>query len=329
MKSALLRVLAWLVLCWLGGWSAQAQQVTVSLGMSFDQAAGALEQCGGLDIGGFPALPRTSWWMENFGMRVVLGERAGRLNQISYSAKGETGNNDFRPGEISQPVASLKFDVAKKTFVPDRLPAAPTLEATEGRWFVRVELLVVAVPPETALPLLPDLHDESKVDAAYTRIIAAIQRKEARLIDYPVTYSLSGEKADTETNFEKIYPTQFGSPTAVGDPTKGRSDGMPTEFEKRNVGASLEVVSTVRNDGAWIELNLRAQSVEHDGADAYEYLKLPGITGKVEQPRFYSNKDNACLIVRPGRRVLVGVHRSARTGEIELHLIQALATQIP
>jgi len=49
---------------------------------------------------------------------------------------------------------------------------------TQGdpQWNVRVEVLMVAMPQEKALAILPDLRDSAKIDGAVTEILNAINR---------------------------------------------------------------------------------------------------------------------------------------------------------
>ena len=325
MKSPFLRVLA-LPVCWLALRSARAEEVTISLGMPFDQVIEAIQKCNGQDTGDDPEPGGYHWLLRNCGVQVGLSEHYGKLNRLRYSSNGTT----------DQSAQSLKFDPEKGTFTAEALPSAPAAGAADGtRWIVRVEVLFVALASEKALSLLPDLRDPGKVDAAYAQLMAAIQRKEARLIGYPMIWSPSGQKSTAETIFEKIFPTGFDPspaappPGSYGPPPVERTEAVPAVFDKRNAGVTLEVESVVDEGGEWIEINIQPQHVEFDGMDSYEVQHGTGAINKVEQPRFFTNKDSFSVTVRNGQRLLVGVHKSQRSDEVELHILQAVATPVP
>ena len=55
--------------------------------------------------------------------------------------------------------------------VRQRIKASP-------HWIVRVDVLMVAMPQEKLLPMLPDLRDPTKIDAAVANC-CAVRRKRA------------------------------------------------------------------------------------------------------------------------------------------------------
>lgn len=57
-------------------------------------------------------------------------------------------------------------------------------EAAEANWNVAVDVQILAVPQDVALPLLPDLQssDEAKVDAAIVQLQDLLKRRQARLL---------------------------------------------------------------------------------------------------------------------------------------------------
>ena len=228
MKPPFLRVLALPVLCWLALLSARAEEVTISLGMSYDKAVEAIQKCGGQDTGYLLQATGLSWWLGDYGVSLGSGEHYGKLNHLEYATThnvsliGDTGQR-----VEGQPAQSLTFDTEKRTFKAVNLPPA-SAPPPEHRWLTRTEVLFVALPTEKALALLPDLRDESKVDATYGQLIASIERKEARLIGDPVVYTPSDQKATTEASFEKIYPTSMRCHRCRKIPVLPRSRRRPT-----------------------------------------------------------------------------------------------------
>jgi hypothetical protein len=202
-----------------------------------------------------------------------------------------------------------------------------------------VEVLLVAVPQEKALALLPDLRDPTKIEAAFTQILSAIERKEVSLLGYPVVHALDGERSVAETIVEKRYPTDFEPPAT--SQTGGLAPlppvapvisdlAVPTSFETRNLGVTVEVEAVVSANGEWIRLDIVPQRVALLGFDSYDAVKAAsGKVIKIDQPRFSSTRITSNLKLRNGQRCLVAVHRLPQPeNHIELVIIQASATSI-
>ena len=333
MRCPLLCAVALSLACWRGLPSAGAEEISLTMGMSYDKAIEAIQKCGGQDTGYLLLATGLSWWLGDYGVSLGIAEHYGKLNHLEYATThnvtliGDTGQR-----VEGQPAQSLTFDTDKRTFKAVNLPPA-SAPPPEHRWLTRTEVLFVALPTEKALAWLPDLRDESKVDATYGQLIAAIERKEARLIGDPVVYTPSDQKATTEAIFEKIYPTQYEVPSAPQNPgasavpATAHYDSVPTAFEKRNAGVTVEVEPKVRDErGQRVQVLMSAQHVEYDGMDAFQFQRGPDVTGKIEQPRFFTNKESFETTIRSGQRVLIGAHKSQHTDEIELHVLQVTVT---
>ena len=175
---------------------------------------------------------------------------------------------------------------------------------------------MVSLPEEKALALLPDLHDDAKIDAACAQLMAAIKRKEATLTGHPIVQTLEGQESRSETNLEKIYPTQFTLPAT------------PTSFEKRNVGPLLQILCQVSPGGDWIQMQALVQRTELLGFDSYDAgTAINGVVPKIEQPRFFSAKVANTFAVPNGRRLLIGVHKLVTPeGNLEFFILRATAT---
>ena len=215
--------------------------------------------------------------------------------------------------------------------------AASTAPAADKPvWNVRLEMLMVELPQDKALALLPDLNDDTKIEAACARIMEAIGRKEATLIGYPVIHSLSGDKATAETIDEIVYPTQFQPPQTPQNITITSSDSAltplnisvcPTGFEKRNAGVTVEYEAVVKPGGKWINVNIQPQHVLFQGYEWFEAAKTMTTSSSIPQPRFFTPKVSTSLLVRNGQRVLFGVHQLKQPeGRIELDVLRVDAT---
>jgi hypothetical protein len=80
----------------------------------------------------------------------------------------------------------------------------------DPQWNVRVEVLMVAMPQERALALLPYLRDPAEIDGAVTEIMKDIDSKEAALTGYPVVETVDGGWAVAE-GVTKLPPDQFST----------------------------------------------------------------------------------------------------------------------
>ena len=217
-------------------------------------------------------------------------------------------------------------------------PAPQAVVKPAPLWNVRTELLVVDLPQEKALALLPDLRDETKIDGAYVQIIELIQHKEATLVGYPVVQTRSGQKGTSETIDEMIYPTQFQPPVFLSSgatppfaaaAAAGNLMACPTNFEKRNLGVTLEIEPVVGPGGKWIDLNLQPQHVVFEGFDWFETGKNDKTTASLPQPRFFTTKVSTSFMVRNGQRVLCEMHKLLKPeGQVELFILQATTSQV-
>ena len=181
---------------------------------------------------------------------------------------------------------------------------------------------MLAMPEDKALAALLGLRNDATADATTAALLDDLKRKEPglTLTGYPVVTVLEGQQGITETNTEKIYPTQFAK------------DGSPTSFEKRNVGPMLQVHAThVSEDGKWIQFEDTAARTELLGFDYYDAgpFKDGQGAGRIGQPLFFVTKSSDALNLRNGQRMLLGVHKITRPeGQMELFILQATATPL-
>ena len=206
---------------------------------------------------------------------------------------------------------------------------------------VRIEVQMVSMPLEKGLPLLPNLLDAGSIDGAFSQIQKMIAAGEATLIGWPQVVTKSGQRAVTEDIQEIRYATEFDShrpaaapagttekPSAEASaPARGGAP-VPTAFETRNIGATLEVEPVLAPDGKAIDLNLVPQHVRlldfmavASGRDAN------GHDWKIEQPRFFTAKTTTSLTVPPGQRVLLAEFRGpAGSDQIEFFILKVEVT---
>ena len=224
---------------------------------------------------------------------------------------------------------------------------APAGEGDGPHWKVRVEVLMVALPQNECLALLPDLRDSTKIDGAITKIMDLVGKKQAILNGYPVVQTLDGQRGVSESILEKRYATEYSPPEpppalapsdssapAPVPPPKANPrsvpSAMPSAFETRNMGVTLEVEPTVSKAGDTISLNLVPQRVDLLGLDYFDAGMAPnGQKIQISQPQFLTTKDTVTISVKSGEHLLVGVHPLVKPADyIEVFIVQAIATPI-
>lgn len=190
---------------------------------------------------------------------------------------------------------------------------------------VRVEVQMISLPQDLALPIVRDLGDRAKTEEAYRRLQAFLAKGTATLVGWPIVTVSSGGRATIETNDQIRYPTRFEagridaafSQTKETDgthlsrrasPTVVTNAAIPTEFETRNTGVSLQVEATVSPDGKLIDLNIVSDHVRVPEMRTVGFgPKTPGRDVTTEHPRFDKITSMISLTLRNGQRVLLNV----------------------
>jgi len=201
------------------------------------------------------------------------------------------------------------------------------------RWNVRTDALMVAMPQEKLLPLLPDLRDPGKIDAAVEKLLAAIQRKEAILTGCLMLFTLDGARGESRAITELLYPDDYGGPQApqtVMDPANApanRWTGVPnpSSFTTMNLGPFLAVEPHVSANGNSIRLEFEVQRATLLGFDVYD-----SALAKIEMPRRFCSKNSGQISLQNGQRSLIGVHVLTKPkGYLEVFILQSSATPLP
>jgi hypothetical protein len=220
---------------------------------------------------------------------------------------------------------------------PTSFEPSPKQPEKRAEWNVWVEVLMVSMPLEKGLALLPELRAPDKIEGAVTQMLKAVERKEATITGWPAGTSPDRMRFVIETIPEKRYPAGLDQAFAPKDPvapsanisTRAASDSpIFTTFETRNIGATLEAEPTVLSGGQSISLSLVAQRVGFLGWDSYDTVRM--LSGKVfatDHPRFFSLKATTATMLRNGERQLIAIHKlPPPDNEIEFFIVHALAT---
>jgi hypothetical protein len=215
--------------------------------------------------------------------------------------------------------------------------------AIHSKWNICVDLQMVALEEGKALDLIPDLQsdDRLKVDAAWNKVQAMIKSKEATLLAWPMVRLADTDRAVAESIVEQRYPTEFEPgprPKAAGAaaaPVPAVEDkpvvenSIPTAFETRNIGATVEVEATVLDEGKRVHLNIDPQRVELLEMEKIRSVLEKGrVIVETPQPLFGTSKTTEALTVLSGERQLIAVHKLTKpAGYIELHFVRAVITK--
>lgn len=233
------------------------------------------------------------------------------------------------------------------TQVAAQEPVDPTQEMFEPNPVnVLVEMQIVALPQNIAVPLVRDLMDAEKVDKAYEQIQQLLSKGTAKLIAWPIVTTKSRQRAVVEGINEFRFATEFSAAgvaiflnqtdgTAIKAPIEANgvdySHVSPSAFETRNVGVTLEVEPTLRPDGDTIDLSIVPQHVRLKGMNKITAeLKNGKETVTVEQPDFEKTQTTTNLSVKSGERKLMGVFPTSNpANHLELFLLRAEIQNVP
>ncbi len=218
---------------------------------------------------------------------------------------------------------------------------------TEQRsvWEVHLDLQVVSVPEELAMPLVDNLRDARRSEGAYKDVQKLLVEKRAILVGWPSVTTKSGQRAVVEQIEEIRYATEYqAAATAIAPsallvdqaakPESSKPDAVtfepfPASFETRNSGVSFEVEPVVAADGEMIELSMVPQDVRLLGWSTATIEKNPpGMKLSVNQPRFQTNKLNTSMTFRNGERRLIGLFKVAEpAGHVEMFILRVDAVK--
>ncbi len=154
----------------------------------------------------------------------------------------------------------------------------------------------------------------------YKQILAAVEKEDARQESFTVLRSRSGQKALTESHSEQIFPTEWVDSTnpasaSVGTSPASASDAgkpfaaadtgplplIPTAFQTKNVGTSVEIEPTLGEDRSILDLRLIPQHVAL--VDRITYGQ--GLS-ETEMPVFEIQRINNSVTLRINQPFLLG-----------------------
>ncbi|MCW1925780.1 hypothetical protein OKA05_24695 [Luteolibacter arcticus] len=252
------------------------------------------------------------------------------------------------------PLLTLSLSAQEKKVPPPFEEKPSNVEATEGEEaadpfdpdafdgnspaMVQVQVEYIEMPHETLTDLL-FMKRPTKSDATELRkeVQTLVKAGDAKVLETQILTGRSSEKCLVESINEQIYPTEAVPPklpesVTVPDKPAGLSPDnikavaalisgpIPTSFETRNVGSTMDVEPTIGSDPKYIDLRLAPELVWRNGNTTwYERKDALGNVAKIELPDFYTIRLTTALTVTSGSYVLAGVvSPKAKDGSIDL-----------
>jgi hypothetical protein len=231
---------------------------------------------------------------------------------------------------IATMISAQQADSADKQPEP-----AEKQSASEGEALLQIELMIVSVAKADAISLIPELKDRKTAEAAHAKVQELIRANKASLVGWPNGETIAGRRMMIGNVREQRYPIEFevmgakakkqagagGDAENAPDQPIAPPSVMPTAFETRNTGPSVEATSTLSPDGQSVECKVQAQNVT---LPAWDEAPARGAADVIiPQPRFHSNQVTADLRLPLGERVLIGSFMSGTNpGEMELFLLK-------
>jgi Flp pilus assembly secretin CpaC len=205
-----------------------------------------------------------------------------------------------------------------------------------------VEMQIVEIPRDVALPLLREFSDQTKTEAASAHVQELLDKGTAKLVAWPMVTTHSGSRAVFEAIDELRYASEYSpvstdyyittepgkegtAKQAVPDVREQELDAAATAFETRNTGVTLEVEPALSADGKLIDLNLVPQHVHLRGMTkiAVEHEK-PHDKIIFEQPEFDVLKSQTSLSLKSGDHAFMGAYPAPGSPDhLELFILRA------
>lgn len=228
------------------------------------------------------------------------------------------------------------YTVAEETAEP---PSVEQNGAPSNAGNILIEMQVVIIPQQIAMPLVKDFLDPKKSTAAYEQVQLLLGNGTAKLIGWPILVTKSGSRGTVEAIQELRYVTEFESGAAAlyfeekdGSYAKIPKEvevggielqAIPATFETRNIGVTLEIEPQAAADGKTIDMTLAPQHVR---LKSMNKVTLENEKNKmtVEQPEFETFKVTTNITVKSGEWKLLGVYTTTEPKDyLELFILKA------
>jgi hypothetical protein len=182
---------------------------------------------------------------------------------------------------------------------------------------VQVEYIELAQEALTKLLFLaePKTSDAGPLRKQLQELVA---KNEAKVLETQLVVSKPGQRSAAGGVHEFIYPTEYTEPTQEKTPKEQdkpsptasfpSTPSIPTAFDTRNVGSTLEIEPTLGVDGKIIDLRFSPELVWHTGNIVWlEHKDEAGNVYQVQMPDIYTIKLDTSVSCISGQYMLVAI----------------------
>ncbi|SHI42286.1 type II and III secretion system protein [Rubritalea squalenifaciens DSM 18772] len=164
-----------------------------------------------------------------------------------------------------------------------------------------------------------------KEDGHYAVAMQQVKAGKASVLDVNCVTTYSGVKASLESIREFIYPTEYEPPQLPSQPDgieepfvpKLRTE-LPTAFETRNLGTTLEVEPTVLEDGSTLSLRVIVELVDPVGYSLWLKYRDEFGQADMKMPLFLTKSANlSCKVKNQKFALLTTFTGRTAAGELD------------
>ncbi len=213
---------------------------------------------------------------------------------------------------------SMKF-FALSIWLPVFFCCSASAHAEEkAKPIVRISVEWIEMSSSDATELLRTPRETTNDSDLRNQVDKLISTDKAVMYESKVTTSRMGKPSRNESVREEIYPTEYDPPSLPGtfsseadttpvwtSSSKGLSGFVPTAFETRHTGVSVEIDPSYDSETNTFSLSMYADMVNLVSQNKFATYKDERMKADMTMPIFYTNRFKIHLIVRPGEYLLV------------------------
>ncbi len=184
---------------------------------------------------------------------------------------------------------------------------------------IRVQVEFIDVSHEQFTELMFGPKPPANDGELRKQVAQLVKDGKATVVETLLCTARNGQKATSESIEEFIYPTEY-EPATLPDKidvkptdTTGKTEGTrpdpavgptPTAFSTRNLGSTLEIEPTLRDDLKTIDLHFIPEIVYHVGNEIWGEWKGEHGNSPVQMPTFYAIRTNTSVTLDNGHYML-------------------------
>jgi hypothetical protein len=181
---------------------------------------------------------------------------------------------------------------------------------------VRVQVEYIDLSQELFTDLMFGAEAVADDTQLRNKLAELIKQNKARVMETMLCTVRSGQKSNSYSLEEMIYPTEYEPATIPPQPEAKSEENkapvtdvaigpQPDSFETRNIGSTLEVEPIVGSDGKTIDLKVEPEIVYHTGQQMWSEWKGTQGDASVKTPKFYVLRLSSSVRLSSGKPMLV------------------------